>query len=157
MAIDTGAFQEKFGQLFPDEKDVHISAAGDMLVLSGSVSDSVKAEDVVGLAQAYLHPARAHIGGSALGAAGMPAALSGNVANDASSGSAKVPGVLNMLSVAAPQQVMLEVKVAEIARTELRSLDAQFNSIARGLGNWCPPTAPHSRSCRAFLAARRRQ
>jgi pilus assembly protein CpaC len=28
------------------------------------------------------------------------------------------------------------VKVAEIARTEVMSMDMQFNSIARGLGNW---------------------
>jgi pilus assembly protein CpaC len=41
-----------------------------------------------------------------------------------------------LLQVGGAQQVMLEVKVAEIARSEVRSLDAQFNSIARGLGNF---------------------
>jgi pilus assembly protein CpaC len=44
--------------------------------------------------------------------------------------------IINLLQVGGAQQVMLEVKVAEIARTEVKSLDAQFNSIARGLGNW---------------------
>ncbi len=43
--------------------------------------------------------------------------------------------VINLMEVAGAQQVMLSVKVAEIARTEMRSLDAQFN--AAGLtGNW---------------------
>ncbi|TFG83801.1 MAG: type II and III secretion system protein family protein, partial [Chromatiales bacterium] len=43
--------------------------------------------------------------------------------------------IINLMEVAGAQQVMLSVKVAEIARTEMRSLDAQFN--AAGLtGNW---------------------
>ena len=44
--------------------------------------------------------------------------------------------VINLLQIGGAQQVMLEVKVAEIARTEVMSLDLQFNSIARGLGNF---------------------
>ena len=44
--------------------------------------------------------------------------------------------VINLLQVGGAQQVMLEIKVAEINRTEVKSLDAQFNSIARGLGNF---------------------
>ncbi len=44
--------------------------------------------------------------------------------------------VINLMHVAGAQQVMLEVKVAEIARTELKRLDAQFNSIYKGDNNW---------------------
>jgi pilus assembly protein CpaC len=44
--------------------------------------------------------------------------------------------IINLLQIGGAQQVMLEVKVAEIARTEVMSLDLQFNSIARGLGNF---------------------
>ncbi len=124
VAIDTGAFTEKFNQLFPDEKDVQISAAGDMLVLSGSVSDSIRADAVVALAQAYLRPVKPRIAGAAGGA--VPVALAGNVASDVS-GSAKVPGIVNMLSVAAPQQVMLEVKVAEVSKTLLDSFGIDFS------------------------------
>src|SRR5258708_18453758 len=52
-------------------------------------------------------------------------------------GSSKSAGdISNLLQVGGAQQVMLEVKVAEIARTEVMSMDLQFNSIARGLGNW---------------------
>ncbi len=44
--------------------------------------------------------------------------------------------VINMLQVGGAQQVMLEVKVAEIARSELKRLDAQFNAIGIGDKNW---------------------
>jgi pilus assembly protein CpaC len=47
-----------------------------------------------------------------------------------------VGDVINLLQVGGAQQVMLEIKVAEINRTEVKRLDAQFNSIARGLGNF---------------------
>jgi pilus assembly protein CpaC len=40
--------------------------------------------------------------------------------------------VINLIEVAGSQQVMLEVKVAEIARTEVKRMQAQFNSIAKG-------------------------
>jgi len=41
-----------------------------------------------------------------------------------------------MLSVGGAQQVMLEVKIAEIARTELRRLDVRFNTILRNSSSW---------------------
>ena len=37
--------------------------------------------------------------------------------------------VINLLEISGAQQVMLQVKVAEIARTELKRLNARFNSI----------------------------
>jgi pilus assembly protein CpaC len=43
--------------------------------------------------------------------------------------------VINLMEVAGAQQVMLSVKVAEIARSEMRSLDAQFNAVGI-TGNW---------------------
>jgi pilus assembly protein CpaC len=43
-----------------------------------------------------------------------------------------VGSIINLIEVAGSQQVMLEVKVAEIARTELKRLHAQFNAISKG-------------------------
>jgi pilus assembly protein CpaC len=40
--------------------------------------------------------------------------------------------LINLMKVGGGQQVMLEVKIAELARSELRSIDAQFNSIWKG-------------------------
>ena len=44
--------------------------------------------------------------------------------------------VINMMQVGGAQQVMLEVKVAEIARRELKRLSAQFNAMGIGDNNW---------------------
>jgi len=43
-----------------------------------------------------------------------------------------VGAVINLIEVAGSQQVMLEVKVAEISRTELKRLHARFNFIKKG-------------------------
>lgn len=48
----------------------------------------------------------------------------------------KVGEVINMMSVGGAQQVMLEVKVAEIARTELKRLDVRFNTILTRSSRW---------------------
>jgi pilus assembly protein CpaC len=40
--------------------------------------------------------------------------------------------VINLIEVGGSQQVMLEVKVAEIQRTELKRLHARFNAISKG-------------------------
>ena len=43
-----------------------------------------------------------------------------------------VGNVINLIEVSGSQQVMLEVKIAEISRTELKRLNAQFNAISKG-------------------------
>src|SRR5206468_4181715 len=99
------------------ERDVKVVAAADSLVLSGTVSDAAAVARVVELASAYVRrplraltvpekeegPANPNAGAASPGAGG------GNAA-------ASQPGVrvINLLSVAAPQQVQLEVKVAEV-------------------------------------------
>jgi pilus assembly protein CpaC len=43
--------------------------------------------------------------------------------------------VINLMQIGGIQQVMLEVKVSEMQRTEVRSLNAQFNAFKNG-GQW---------------------
>jgi len=47
-----------------------------------------------------------------------------------------VGSVINMMHVGGAQQVMLQVKVAEINRQELKRLDMQFNAMGIGTNNW---------------------
>ena len=47
-----------------------------------------------------------------------------------------VGSVINMMQVGGAQQVMLEVKVAEISRQELKRLNVQFNAMGIGDNNW---------------------
>src|SRR6185295_19378415 len=93
--MDTGALQNVLGQLLPEEKNVRIASAFDSIVLTGSVTDAGAVIRVLDLANAYV---RGSGGGSGASVAG---------AN---------PRIVNMLSTGEPQQVMLEVKVAEVSK-----------------------------------------
>ena len=50
-------------------------------------------------------------------------------------GGGKAGGVLNMLNVTSPQQVMLEVKVAEVSKTLINQMGSALN-IQGGFGSW---------------------
>lgn len=104
VAMDAGALQDKLGQLIPGQKGIKVSAVDNTYVLTGTVADSVKADQAMMLANAF-------VGGT-----------SGS--NASGSGSR----VVNMLQVSAPQQVMLEVKMAEVSKNLLDKLGAQFSA-----------------------------
>ncbi len=113
VSMDALSLQTLIRELVPDEKNVKVTTANDAIVLSGEVSDSEAVNRVVDLAQAF-------VGGGSASAAG-----SSNNRN------AKV---INMLSVGAPQQVMLEVKVAEISKTLLDEFGIDFSRTFANAG-----------------------
>lgn len=109
--MDTNALQTIIGQLMPEEKNVRVSSAFDSIVLSGLVTDPGAVTRITDLAKAYVRPS----GGGPL--TGMN------------------PRVVNMLSVGSPQQVMLEVKVAEISKSVLDKFGINFTrAIITGQG-----------------------
>ncbi|KVV46530.1 secretin [Burkholderia ubonensis] len=112
VGADAGGLQASLGQLMPGERDIHVSTAADTIVLAGNVSSAQAAQQAAAIAKAY-----ANAGGGANG--------------DSKSGGT----VLNMLTVTAPQQVMLEVKVAEVSKTLINQLGSAFN-IQGGFGSW---------------------
>lgn len=57
VILDAAALQRKLLELMPDEKDIKVSAAADSLVLSGTVSDVIKADRAVAIADAYVRAA----------------------------------------------------------------------------------------------------
>lgn len=95
--MDAAALQSKLQQVMPNEKGIKVSTAADSLVLSGTVTDAVKVDKVMALAEAY-------------------------------GGKDKDKKVINMLQVSAPQQVMLEVKMAEVSKNLLDKLGASFGA-----------------------------
>lgn len=120
---DLEALKEKYHTLMPAEQ-IEVHAAQRSIVLAGRVADAEKMATAVRLAEAYL--------------AQIQTAKKKEEFEQQSQSRREdrtVGGVINLLQVAGSQQVMLEVKVAEIARTELRRLDAQFNSIL-SRGRW---------------------
>lgn len=92
VGMDTASLQGKLQQLLPGDKNIKVMAAADTVVLSGTVSDAIRIDRAVALAEAF---------------AGKK--------------------VVNMLGVSSVQQVMLEVKIAEINRTELDKLGLNFS------------------------------
>lgn len=104
--MDTNALQTVIGQLLPEERGVRVAAAYDSVVLTGTVSDNGAVTRVMDLANAYVRSAGGGASGSVAGAN---------------------PRIVNMLSTGAPQQVMLEVKVAEVSKALLDRFGINFS------------------------------
>ncbi|MRX06806.1 type II and III secretion system protein family protein [Pseudoduganella sp. FT25W] len=128
VGIDPSALQQALAALLPDQKEIQVSAAGDTLVLSGTVDDAPTAARVLELATAFVRrPAQALDGARREDAAAMQNA--GAVAAQAST------RIVNFLNIGAPQQVMLEVKIAEVSKSLLESLEANV-ALSFGGGSW---------------------
>jgi pilus assembly protein CpaC len=133
VSIDIESIRAKLTELMPNEKDIRITAAADSVVLSGTVADAVVLDQVVSIANAYMRAAYQQ-GMTAPGGAG--AAPGGAAGQTAVSGVVPLSvRIVNLLSVTASQQVMLEVKVAEVAKTVLDKLGASFGG-SRSNGSW---------------------
>ncbi|MES2758069.1 MAG: type II and III secretion system protein family protein [Pseudomonadota bacterium] len=117
VTMDTAALRAALATALPDEKDITVTSAGDTIVLSGTVADGPAVARAVELASAFVRkPLRSLAKGE--GAGGQHAAS--EAAGAAGGASTRV---VNMLSVSAPQQVMLEVKIAEVSKSLLERLD----------------------------------
>jgi len=125
---DLRALKAKIYSLMPNE-DISVYSAQRNIILSGRVSNVSNMNAAIRIAEGYFKEAE-----NASGNAGGQSAGTQFAAKNASDDS--VGEVINMLSVGGAQQVMLEVKIAEIARTELRSLDVRFNTILRNSSRW---------------------
>ncbi|MFM0233521.1 type II and III secretion system protein family protein [Paraburkholderia sediminicola] len=137
VGADPAGLQQILAVLMPEETGVHVKAAADTLVLTGVVSDSVKAERIVELAHAFVARPTAAVPSAAPAAGplpigGMRVAIS---PPPPSLGSGNSERIINMMHIAAPQQVMLEVKVAEVSKTLIDQLGMAAN-INGGFGSW---------------------
>ncbi len=102
---DLEVLKEKMFRFLPTEK-IRIESAQGAIVLSGEVSSTQKMDAALRLAQSF------STGDSSPGLPGT-----------------QQPNVLNLLQVGGSQQVMLEVKVAEISRTFLKRMDVRFTGL----------------------------
>ena len=142
VGIDTGALRAQFEALFPEEKNIRIGNSGNTLILSGMVSDAVVASQLVDLAAAF-HEGTSRVSGgteagsvpAAVGATGAPGAATAPTSASVPQTGEPTRKVLNMLSVAAPQQVMLEVKIAEVSKSLVDQLGAKLG-YSKTNGNW---------------------
>ncbi len=95
VGVDVQALRASMQELVPSEKKVLVHALGDTLVMSGTVSDPVRLQRLMSLAEVF------------------------------NSGKK----VINLLHLEGSQQVMLEVKVAEVSKTLLDELGFGVNGL----------------------------
>ena len=121
VGIDPSALQEKYKELMPEEKEIKVIAAADSLVLSGTVTDSIAVVKAVDIANAFVRRPLVMnsiaIRDGVVGPSGMP-----SMSNTGGNTILQQQRVINLLGVGAAQQVMLEVKIAEVSKTLLDKL-----------------------------------
>jgi pilus assembly protein CpaC len=130
VVMDLAGIESALAMALPEEKNIRVSSANESIVLTGTVSDAgtlMRAEE---LARSFVYETSRSLarknddaGESARGGASSDRSPSAQVR------------VINMLSVTAPQQVMLEVKIAEVSKSLLERLEGGV-TWSTGSGSW---------------------
>ncbi len=118
---DLDGLKSKLHQLMPAEP-IEVYSAQRSIILKGKASNITAMNAAVRVAEGYL-------------AQVQTAKKAQEFEQDSASKreDKSVGSIINLIEVGGSQQVMLEVKVAEIARTELKRLQAKFNAISKGV------------------------
>lgn len=113
VALNLAPLRELLQRILPLEKDIEVLSSGDAVILKGEVSDAMAAETAQRLASTQLENDS------------TPAAVDSKDAKDSKSTKGGLR-VVNLLKVRSPQQVMLEVRVAEVSKSYLESLGVEW-------------------------------
>ena len=97
VTVDPDNLQARLAEFLPGETQIRVRAMDGALVLTGQVSDALKADEAMNLAQSLGEGRR----------------------------------LVNLMRVSAPQQVMLEVKIAEVSKGVLDRLGIDLTRVAR--------------------------
>ncbi|MCK9394925.1 MAG: pilus assembly protein N-terminal domain-containing protein, partial [Methylobacter sp.] len=127
---DLDSLKAKLNELLPNE-NIAVRSSQKNIVLSGEVSTLANMQASIDLAGSFVGAS------TALGVGGTGAAAGqGNINVSTSSAQPRVdpsasgvPHVINLMTVGGAQQVMLDVKVAEINRTLIRGLNIKFSAL----------------------------
>ena len=122
---DLQSLKEKLFRLLPNDK-IEVHSAQRNIVLAGRVSNITNMNAALRIAEGYFTQIAAAVESQT-----FDLQQASSKRDDRSVGE-----VINLMSVGGVQQVMLEVKVAEISRTELKRLDVRFNAIFTGSSQW---------------------
>jgi pilus assembly protein CpaC len=117
---DLESLKAKLHDVLPDESILVYSSQRN-IVMAGRISSVTAMSAALQMADGYLQQVSTAVEKQAFATEG------GSQRDDKAVGT-----IINLMKVGGGQQVMLEVKIAEIARSELRSMDAQFNAIWKG-------------------------
>lgn len=123
---DIVGLKSRLHRLIP-EQSIEVTSAQRAIVLSGSVPNATAMGTAVRLAENYL---------ARIGSARGERESSESGRESSRSGGGKTTGeVINLLEIAGAQQVMVEVRVAEVARSEIKRMNARFNAFGSS-GSW---------------------
>lgn len=120
---DLEGLKARLFRLIPNQ-NIEVTSAQRSIVLSGTVPSAAAMTTAIRIAESYLPRGMMHEREPAPGAAGARLESSGSPSE-----------IINLLQISGAQQVMIEVKVAEIARSELKRMNARFNAFGVR-GNW---------------------
>lgn len=129
VGMDAPATQLALAAAFPDEKEIVVTSVMDSLVLTGTVADGATVAKAGELAAAFVRKPAAAVRAGVSATQGGKDEQGGVSTGQSVSASATLnqgqgPRVVNLLNVRGPQQVMLEVKIAEVSKTLLERLEA---------------------------------
>ncbi|MFT0172023.1 type II and III secretion system protein family protein [Paraburkholderia mimosarum] len=129
--VDAEGLHQALRLLMPEERGIRVSTAAGNLVLAGRVSSGPAAQQAMQIAQSFAdsQPTQQQQAASANSGNGTTSL------SQQSSSTSKATTVINMMVVDTPQQVMLEVKVAEVSKSLINELGAAVN-IQGGFGSW---------------------
>jgi pilus assembly protein CpaC len=122
---DLNGLKSRLHRLIPGQS-IEVSSAQRSIVLSGSVPNAAAMITALRIAESYL----ARVG------TGRGSREPSNESREGRRDSGRSAGeVINLLEIAGAQQVMVEVRVAEIARSEVKRMNARFNAFGSN-GSW---------------------
>lgn len=151
VKLDTDSLQSEIARMLPEEDKVRVSAVADSLVLTGSVADAVQVKEIVAMAEAYVRSLDQELVGDAkvYEAPENEPGVTVRMRNRSDSNkddefeapenrqrsSLGANRVINLLQVRGVQQVMLEVKIAEVSKNLLNRLGASLSGSTTS-GDW---------------------
>jgi pilus assembly protein CpaC len=121
---DLDSLKRQIAMVLPSES-VEVWSAQRNVVLAGQVSSLVKMDAALQVARGYLEQA----------ATAKDKIMFKQDSASGGSNDKKAGEVINLMTIGGAQQVMLQVRVAEVRRDAVRNLNAQMNAINNG-GKW---------------------
>jgi pilus assembly protein CpaC len=113
VGVDLAPLVKTLATQLPQEKEIVLSSASGSIVLGGAISNAVAADIAVSLAEAHVRNLNRYLTGG----------FKGNASNTTMPNpSTAMVQIVNLMKVRDPQQVMLEVRVAEISKKLLDRL-----------------------------------
>ncbi len=125
VSADPTLLERELRELLPQETDIRVKTSADSIVLQGTVSDALKIDQAVEIAQAWVRRLTRGLVLPVSVGEGRGAGTTiqvGETRGAQQTAQVAGPRVINMLRVRGAQQVMLEVKVAEVSKTLLDKL-----------------------------------